>query len=49
MLVNAAEKVITIAAVLICGLEWGPNFGGSLNSDAVEAGTMDGCSGNEGS
>jgi len=49
ILVNAIEKVITTAAVLICGLEFGRNFGGALDSDIEDAEMADGCSGNEGS
>ena len=49
MLVNAIEKVITTAAVLICGLELGRNFGGALDSDVEDVEMTGGCSGNEGS
>jgi len=49
MLVNAIEKVITTAAVLICGLELSRNLGGALDSDVEDVEMADGCSGNEGS
>jgi len=48
MLVNAIEKVITTAAVLICGLELSRNLG-ALDSDVEDVEMADGCSGNEGS
>jgi len=49
MLVNAIEKVITTAAVLICGLEFGCDFGCTPDSDVEDVEMADGCSGKEGS
>jgi len=49
MLVNAIEKLITTAAVLICGLELSRNLGGALDSDVEDVEMADGCSGDEGS